>query len=106
VGAAGLLLMTPRLRHQKGPALRGGPLPVTATVLSLLTHGLLAVAIVVTATHWRTRESKTYVVNLVPAVAAVGRPEGRPVLPPRAEEAPPPPQASVRSAGRGAPCDT
>ena len=91
MGAAGLLLMTPRLRHQKGPALRGGPLPVTAAVLSLLTHGLLAVAIVLTARHWGTRENKAYVVNLVPAVAAVGRPEGRPALPPRAEEAPPQP---------------
>ena len=86
MGAAGLLLMTPRLRHQKGPALRGGPLPVTATILSLLTHGLLAVAIVVLATRWSTQESKTYVVNLVPAVAAVGSPQGRPALPPRAEE--------------------
>ncbi|HTO10295.1 MAG TPA: energy transducer TonB [Candidatus Binatia bacterium] len=81
--------MTPRLRHQKGPALRGSPLPVTATILSLLTHGLLAVAIVVLATRWSTRESKTYVVNLVPAVAAVGSPQGRPSLPPRAEELPP-----------------
>jgi periplasmic protein TonB len=90
VGAAGLLLMTPRLRHQKGPALRGGPLPVTATVLSLLTHGLLGAAIVLAATQWSTRPSKTYVVNLVPAVAAVGRPEGRPALPPRVEDAPHP----------------
>jgi len=91
VGAAGLLLMTPRLRHQKGPALRGGPLPVTATILSLLTHGLLAVAIVVLATRWSTQESKTYVVNLVPAVAAVGSPQGRPSLPPRTEDLPPQP---------------
>ena len=88
MGAAGLLLMTPRLRPPKGPALHGGPLPVTATVLSLLTHALLGVAIVVAATQWSTRQTKTYVVNLVPAVAAVGRPEGRPALPPRAEEAP------------------
>ena len=83
--------MTPRLRHQKGPALRGGPLPVTATILSLLTHGLLAVAIVVLATRWSTQESKTYVVNLVPAVAAVGSPQGRPSLPPRTEDLPPQP---------------
>jgi len=91
MGAAGLLLMTPRLRHQKGPALRGGPLPVTATVLSLLTHGLLAVAIVVAASQWSARESKTYVVNLVPAVAAVGTPQGRPAVPERTEDAPPRP---------------
>lgn len=90
MGAASLLLMTPRLRHQKGPALRGGPLPVTATVLSLITHALLAAVIFVAATQWSARQTKTYVVNLVPAVAAVGRPEGRPALPPRAEEAPRP----------------
>jgi protein TonB len=83
--------MTPRLRHQKGPALRGGPLPVTAALLSLLTHALLGVAIFVAATQWSTREPKTYVVNLVPAVAAVGSPQGRPSLPPRAEELPPRP---------------
>jgi protein TonB len=83
--------MSPRLRHQKGPALHGGPLPVTATVLSLLTHAVIGAAIVVAATQWSTRQTKTYVVNLVPAVAAVGRPEGRPALPPRTEEAPPRP---------------
>src|SRR5947207_5680071 len=82
--------MTPRLRHQKGPALRGGPLPVTATLLSVLTHALLAVGIFVGATQWSARQPKTYVVNLVPAVAAVGSPQGRPGLPPRAEELPPP----------------
>ena len=91
MGAASLLLMTPRLRHQKGPALRGGPLPVTATVLSLLTHALLGVAIFLAAAQWSARESKTYVVNLVPAVAAVGTPEGRPALPARTEELPPRP---------------
>lgn len=91
MGAAGLLLIRPRLRHQTGPALRGGPLPVTATMLSVLSHAVLAAAIVVAATQWSTRESKTYVVNLVPAVAAVGSPEGRPSLPPRTEEIPPRP---------------
>ena len=91
MGAAGLLLRTPRLSHQRGPALRGGPLPVTATLLSLLSHGLLAVTIIVLAARWSTHESKTYVVNLVPAVAAVGSPQGGPALPPRAEELPPRP---------------
>ena len=91
MGAASLLLMTPRLRHQKGPALRGGPLPVTATLLSLLTHAVLGVAIFVAATQLSRREPKIYVVNLVPAVAAVGSPQGRPSLPPRTEELPPRP---------------
>jgi periplasmic protein TonB len=89
VGAAGLLLMTPRLRHRTGPALRGGPLPVTATLLSLATHVALGLAIFFAATAWQARQPKMYVVNLVPAVAAVGSPQGRPSLPPRAEEAPP-----------------
>jgi len=89
VEAASLLLMSPRPR-QKGPALHDGPLPVTATVLSLLTHAVIGAAIFVVATQWSTRQTKTYVVNLVPAVAAVGRPEGRPSVPPRAEEPPRP----------------
>jgi TonB family protein len=86
VAAAGLLLMMPRLRHRIGPALRGGPLPVTATLLSLLTHAALGVAIFLAATTWAARQPKMYVVNLVPAVAAVGSPQGRPSLPPRPDD--------------------
>lgn len=88
MGAAGLLLMTPRMRHLKGPALRGGPLPVTATLLSLVSHAVLAAGIFVAATQWSARQPKMYIVNLVPAVAAVGSPQGQPALPPRAEEPP------------------
>ena len=91
MGAAGLLLMTPRLRPPTGPALRGGPLPVTATLLSVLTHGLLAAGVFFAATQWSARQPKTYVVNLVPAVAAVGSPQGHPALPPRADEVTPRP---------------
>ncbi len=86
MAAAGLLLMMPRLRHRIGPALRGGPLPVTATLLSLLTHAALGVAIFLAATTWAARQPKMYVVNLVPAVAAVGSPQGRPSLPPRPDD--------------------
>ena len=91
MGAAGLLLMAPRLRLRTGPALRGGPLPVTATFLSLLTHAALAGAVIYGASAWSARQPKTYVVNLVPAVAAVGSPQGHTSLPPRAEEPPPRP---------------
>ena len=91
MGAAGTLLLTPPLRHRRGPALRGGPLPVTATMLSIVSHAALAAAIVFTATQWSARQPKPYVVNLVPAVAAVGAPQGRPALPPRTEELPPQP---------------
>jgi protein TonB len=90
VGAAGLLLLTPRVRPQRGPALRGGPLPVTATLLSLLSHGVLAAGIMFAAAEWSARQPKTYVVNLVPAVAAVGTPQGRAAAPPRVEETPRP----------------
>ena len=89
MAAAGQLLLTPRLRPRTGPALRTAPLPVTAAVLSALLHGTLALAIVLAATVWSKSQPKTYVVNLVPAIAAVGTPQGRPAAPPRAEEPPP-----------------
>jgi protein TonB len=93
------MLLTPRLRPRStGPALRSAPLPVTATVLSALTHGLLAVVMIVAASTWSVRQPKAYVVNLVPAVAAVGTPQGKPApaLPPRPEE--PAPRVSQRTA--------
>jgi periplasmic protein TonB len=99
VSTAGLMLRTPRLRPRTtGPALRGAPLPVTATVLSALSHGAIAAALIVAASTWSVRQPKTYVVNLVPAVAAVGTPQGKPapVLPPRPEE--PAPRVSQRTA--------
>jgi protein TonB len=86
VGAAGLAQLTPRLRPRSGPALRPAPLPVTAALLSAILHGALAAAVLVSAHVWATAQPKTYVVNLVPAVAAVGSPQGRPSLPPRVEE--------------------
>ena len=72
MGAAGLLLLTARVQPRTGPALRQPPLPVTATVLSAVVHGALAVALVVGAHVFAPNPSKTYIVNLVPAVAAVG----------------------------------
>jgi len=99
VSTAGLMLLTPRLRpRSSGPALRSAPLPVTATMLSLLTHVFLAVILVVLASAWSVRQPKTYIVNLVPAVAAVGSPQGRPApaMPPRPEE--PVPRVTERSA--------
>jgi protein TonB len=89
VSAAGPLLLTPRLRPRSGPALRPAPLPVTATLLSAITHGALAAIVIVGAHVFARTQPKTYIVNLVPAVAAVGTPQGRPALPPRAEEPPP-----------------
>ena len=79
---------TIRMRPARGPALGKAPLPVRAAVLSAILHVVLAVAFVLGARAWSQSQPKTYVVNLVPAVAAAGAPQGRttPVLPPRPEE--------------------
>jgi len=84
------------MRLPSGPALGKTRLPITATLFSAVLHGSLAAGVVLTAGYWATEKPKTYVVNLVPAVAAVGSPQGRvetpatptppPPLPPRAEE--------------------
>jgi TonB family protein len=89
VSTASLLLLAPRLRPRGGPALRPAPLPVTATVLSAICHGALAALVILAATVWSRPPTKTYIVNLVPAVAAVGTPQGRPAAPPKAAEPPP-----------------
>ena len=82
---------TIRMRPARGPALGKVPLPVTATVVSGILHVVLAIAVVLGARAWSQSQPKTYVVNLVPAVAAVGSPQGQttpaPTLPPRPEEA-------------------
>jgi hypothetical protein len=78
MAAAGQLLLTPRLRPRTGPALRPGPLPVTAALLSLICHGALVASVILAARIWSTPPTKAYVVNLVPAVAAVGSPLARP----------------------------
>ena len=89
-------MATLRMRPPSGPALGKARLPVTATIFSAVLHGSLAAGVVLSAGYWATEKPKTYVVNLVPAVAAVGSPQGRaeappaptppPALPARAEE--------------------
>jgi periplasmic protein TonB len=96
------------MRPPSGPALHSSQLPVTAALLSALLHAAVAVIIVVSAHVWATSQSKTYVVNLVPAIAAVGSPQGRPALPPRVEEParptrPSPTELPVREAPRALP---
>jgi TonB family protein len=72
-------------------------------VVSALIHGTLVAALVLAATLWSKSQPKIYVVNLVPAVAAVGTPQGRttptptptprpPEPPPRVAERPPEPE--------------
>ncbi|HEX3179203.1 MAG TPA: TonB family protein [Methylomirabilota bacterium] len=83
---------TLRMHPARGPALRRAKLPVTATLLSAVLHGCLAAGVVLAAGYWATEQPKAYVVNLVPAVAAVGSPEGRAEAPPT--PTPPPPLPS------------
>ena len=64
-----------------GPALGRSPLPVSGLLLSVLFHGLLVAGVLVAGHVWRTSKPNAYVVNLVPAVAAVGSPQGRPRAP-------------------------
>src|SRR5262245_48092481 len=97
-----------RPRSRLGPALRRVHVPFGPLALSAFAHGVLAAALVAAAFLWPAPKTKTYIVNLVPAVAAVGAPQGRPtpaepprVTPPVREEAPkprelPPPRETSR----------
>lgn len=82
-------------RSASSPALHHQPLPIASTLVSAVLHGSLVAALLVSAAAWRDSQPKTYIVNLVPAVAAFGTREGRPVsLPPRTEEPAPRPAAT------------
>ena len=84
-----------RPRPALGPALGRAPLPVGMILLSAVLHVIAVAALITGIAIWHEAQSKTYVVNLVPAIAAVGRPQGRvsapaPTLPPRPSEVTPP----------------
>src|SRR3990172_1001586 len=68
-----------------GPALRRRRVPLLAITVSTIGHGLTAGALLVWVIWGVGSSQKVYVVNLVPAVAAVGSPSGAPApaLPPR-----------------------
>lgn len=96
-----------RPRSRLGPALRRVHVPFGPLALSAAAHAALVIALVAAAILWPAQKTKTYVVNLVPAVAAIGAPQGRPKpadLPPRATTPPPadtprelpPPRETVR----------
>jgi len=83
-----LRVRPPRLNL--GPALRQAPFPLGTVTLSALIH-LVLVGFIVVAGQWATSPEKMYVVNLVPAVPAVGTPQAPPTVappPPRVEEPP------------------
>ena len=89
-------IATSRPRVRLGPALKRARLPMRGLALSVLLHLALAVVIVLAGHVWRTTQPKTYVVNLVPAIAAVGSPQGQrrppePAPPRVATPAPPAP---------------
>jgi protein TonB len=63
------------LRAHRGPALRRLRVPFGGLLLSALLHGALAAIILLAGHAWRSTQPKTYVVNLVPAVAAIGSPQ-------------------------------
>ncbi len=64
-------------RRRLGPALRRVRVPFGGLVLSALLHISLAVMVLLAGHAWRASQPKTYVVNLVPAIAAVGAPRTR-----------------------------
>ena len=97
-----------RLRRAgRGPAMQSVPLSPSAFAVSAVGHlGLFAALLAATAL-WQNQESKVYIVNLVPSVAAVGSPQGKVTSTPT-REAPPPraatftpaaPQPSARAPG-------
>lgn len=78
-----------RGRLHFGPALRRLRLPLRPTLVSLAFHGAFVAAVLWGNSVWGDSPTKTVYVNLVPAIAAVGRPQGA-QLPPRPKDVPAP----------------
>ncbi len=79
-----------RGRLHLGPALRRLRLPVRSTLVSIVFHVASGAAVLWGNAVWGGSEPKPVIVNLVPAIAAVGVPQGRQQLPPQPEQLPPP----------------
>lgn len=89
-------IATGRRRAHRGPALRRLRVPFGGLALSALLHGALAAIILLAGHAWRATQPKTYVVNLVPAVAAIGSPQTRaPATTTPQEPKPAPPAPSL-----------
>ena len=99
--ATATIALRTRPRPTLGPALGRNPLPLGTILVSAVLHLLALGALGLAAFVWQETKPKTYIVNLVPAVAAVGRPQGKasappaPVLPPKPAEVTPPPPAKT-----------
>ncbi|HXG02324.1 MAG TPA: hypothetical protein VNO23_02770, partial [Candidatus Binatia bacterium] len=93
-----------RPRSRPGPALRRLPIPFVSLALSALAHGVLAAAIILGALMWKASQPRTYVVNLVPAVPAVGTPQPQETRPaPTPAPVPPAPRATAEPPPRPEP---
>src|SRR5437762_12883965 len=92
-------------RLHLGPALRRLRLPVKSTVVSVVFHAAFVGAVLWCTAVWGDSQSKPVIVNLVPTVAAVRAPPGRPEMSPRAAELPPPPPVPAALPRRGPPRD-
>src|SRR5881628_3238138 len=75
-----------RGRLHLGPALRRLRLPVRSTLVSVIFHAAFGAAVLWGNAVWGGSEPKPVIVNLVPAIAAVGVPQGRQ----QPEQLPPP----------------
>src|SRR2546430_13299073 len=75
-----------RGRLHLGPALRRLRLPVRSTLVSVIFHAAFGAAVLWGNAVWGGSEPKPVIVNLVPAIAAVGVPQGRQQPEQRSEE--------------------
>ena len=85
-------------RHvRSGPAIRITPLPLGSLTLSTVLHIGFIVGVILAVHSLAGEKSQTYVVNLVPAIPAMGSPRGQATPVPRALELPPRAPAKAES---------
>lgn len=96
------MMLRMRAAPPRGPALRRMRVPVACILLSVLFHAGVIAAVVLAADFWQSQQSKTYIINLVPAVAARGAREARhteptptPTAPRTPEPTPPAPRTAA-----------
>lgn len=80
-----------RPRSGPGPDLHGFRMPLLPLAVSAGAHAAVVGALIVGAIVWKAAPTRTYVVNLVPAIPAVGVPQAQPAPPvpkPQTQEPP------------------